>query len=52
MTNEVAGIGETIRERVLLTDLLSRQRVAKRLFSVKFFTFPILYRKCFSLFVS
>lgn len=49
MTNEVAGIGETIRERVLLTDLLSRQRVAKRLFFVKFFTFPILCGMFFSL---
>lgn len=52
MTNEVAGIGETIRERVLLTDLLSRQRVAKRLFFVKFLTFPILCGKYFSLFVN
>ena len=38
-----AGIGETVRKRVLLTDPLSRQRVFKRL---QFFTFENMIWKC------
>lgn len=38
-----AGIGETVRKRVLLTDPLSRQRVFKRL---QFFMFKNMIWKC------